>query len=391
VSRGINRSRLAATWKLLFEALRAPYDHLIFVPWLTHGGADLVAINALNAAIEAHGPSSTLLIATDYERTDAIDWLPANAHFLSMSAFEPELKHEDRIRLVELLIYTVRPKSVLNVNSRACWDAFARRGIALSRISRLYAHLFCHDYGANDLPAGYAATHLRTCTNTISQVYFDNQRFLDEMDEELCLPSQLKERFKFLPQPMLTTIERAPKIIRRSPSNTVLWAGRFSRQKNIELLISIAKLCPELDFHVYGSGDAKHTEMLRESAGALRNLKTKGQFASADTLKVDAFSAFLFTSRWEGMPTILINLAARGIPIVASDVGGVRELVNERTGWLIESTVDPAPYAAALREAITSNALVTDKLENMMSLVHARHSWTTFKQALSQPDWLLGE
>jgi glycosyltransferase involved in cell wall biosynthesis len=43
----------------------------------------------------------------------------------------------------------------------------------------------------------------------------------------------------------------------------------------------------------------------------------------------------LSTSRSEGMPVALIEAAAAGLPVVATDVGGVGELVaHERTGYL---------------------------------------------------------
>ncbi|MFC8311969.1 hypothetical protein ACFUJV_35945, partial [Streptomyces olivaceus] len=109
-------------------------------------GADLAAANVVRASIQENGIDSTLIVLTDYDRTDAIDWLPAGTHVRVLSEIEPSLTRADRIQLVESLILALRPKSVMNVNSGACWDAIAKKGAALSKLTELYACLFCRDY-----------------------------------------------------------------------------------------------------------------------------------------------------------------------------------------------------------------------------------------------------
>ncbi|HEY6973172.1 MAG TPA: glycosyltransferase, partial [Nitrospiraceae bacterium] len=50
-----------------------------------------------------------------------------------------------------------------------------------------------------------------------------------------------------------------------------------------------------------------------------------------------AFDAFLLTSHWEGLPRVLLEARAAGIPVVATRVGGVEEVIVEgRHGWLSE-------------------------------------------------------
>ena len=60
----------------------------------------------------------------------------------------------------------------------------------------------------------------------------------------------------------------------------------------------------------------------------------------------DAADAFVLASAWEGMPLVIGEAMAMEKPIVATDVGGVRELVGD-TGALI-----PAQHPAALAEAM---------------------------------------
>ncbi len=49
-----------------------------------------------------------------------------------------------------------------------------------------------------------------------------------------------------------------------------------------------------------------------------------------------AFDVCLLTSFWEGVPRTLVEAAAAGVPLVASDVGGVADIVVDgETGWLV--------------------------------------------------------
>lgn len=52
---------------------------------------------------------------------------------------------------------------------------------------------------------------------------------------------------------------------------------------------------------------------------------------------MQAFDVFLLTSHWEGLPRVLLEARASGVPIVATRVGGAAEAISEGThGWLFE-------------------------------------------------------
>jgi glycosyltransferase involved in cell wall biosynthesis len=78
-----------------------------------------------------------------------------------------------------------------------------------------------------------------------------------------------------------------------------------------------------------------------ELAGASRNVPQ--DLASLDL--------FVLASKYEGLPRSLVEAALAGVPIVAVDVGGVGELIDPSTGWLV-SPGDPPAMAAAIRDAI---------------------------------------
>ena len=63
---------------------------------------------------------------------------------------------------------------------------------------------------------------------------------------------------------------------------------------------------------------------------------------------VGALDIFCMSSRWEGCPMVLLEAMAMRRPVVATDIGGVREIViNEETGFLV-----PLDEPRALADAI---------------------------------------
>jgi glycosyltransferase involved in cell wall biosynthesis len=90
----------------------------------------------------------------------------------------------------------------------------------------------------------------------------------------------------------------------------------------------------------------------------------------------------LLTSRSEGMPVSLIEAGASGLPVVATRVGGVEELVaDERTGYLA-ATVDELAFALARLLDDETGARAMGQRARVR--VQARHSAQALAQKLEQ-------
>ena len=109
----------------------------------------------------------------------------------------------------------------------------------------------------------------------------------------------------------------------------VLWMARVTGVKNPHKVISIAKALPNIDFYLAGGGD-----LLQEiKVSAPKNLKVLGWQDAKNILPIA--DIFLSTSENEGMPIAMIEAQLAGIPIVATDVGSVSEvMINNKTGLL---------------------------------------------------------
>jgi glycosyltransferase involved in cell wall biosynthesis len=69
-----------------------------------------------------------------------------------------------------------------------------------------------------------------------------------------------------------------------------------------------------------------------------------------------AADAYLLSSAWEGLPMVLLEAAAARLPIVATDVGGNREVVREGVNGRLVPPRDPAALAVAMRQVASMPA-----------------------------------
>jgi glycosyltransferase involved in cell wall biosynthesis len=120
--------------------------------------------------------------------------------------------------------------------------------------------------------------------------------------------------------------------------------GRLAPVKRPELALAVFALLaerhPALELVFLGDGAerAPLEARIRALPGALaRRVHLFGARSGMDALLAD-LDLVLLTSRSEGLPVALIEAAAAALPVVATDVGGVGELVaHERTGFLGKS------------------------------------------------------
>ena len=111
----------------------------------------------------------------------------------------------------------------------------------------------------------------------------------------------------------------------------VLWLARVTGVKDPHKAIAISQSLPEIDFYMAGGGD-----LLQEiKANAPKNLKVLGWQDAKNVLPIA--DIFLSTSKNEGIPIAMIEAQLAGIPIVATNVGSVSEVVlNNKTGILCD-------------------------------------------------------
>jgi glycosyltransferase involved in cell wall biosynthesis len=133
-----------------------------------------------------------------------------------------------------------------------------------------------------------------------------------------------------------------------------LAVGRLHRQKDYPTLLeALARLkttgAPGPLLLIAGDGPERpRLEELATSLGLLSDdVRFLGPQQDVPTLMAIA-DGLVMSSLWEGLPYVLLEAMAAGLPIVATDVGGNREVVRDNVNGLLVPKEDPAALAAAL-------------------------------------------
>ncbi len=140
---------------------------------------------------------------------------------------------------------------------------------------------------------------------------------------------------------------------------TVAYIGRLHKEKGVYLIPEIAKLVCEkndkIKFLIYGDGPEKNNLKLQI---ANYNLQNKVEFLGWQTNSNEIYSSIdvlLLPSEEESFPQAALESMSYGIPVIASDVGGVSELVEDKkTGFLIKSK-SPESFADAILSICQDN------------------------------------
>lgn len=155
----------------------------------------------------------------------------------------------------------------------------------------------------------------------------------------------------------------------------LLYVGRLGVQKNVARLLDALRLTgQDVRLRIVGDGELRGRLEAQAARLGLRNVEFSGGLLGEDLVKAYAEAdAFVLPSDKEGMPLVVLEAMAAGLPVVATDVPGTRELVRD-TGLLA------APQPAALAEAIDAVAAdrpLRSRLANA-SVGRARaYSWET--------------
>ena len=136
----------------------------------------------------------------------------------------------------------------------------------------------------------------------------------------------------------------------------LLIVGRVVYQKGIDQLLNALAGLLDLDWDLTVAGDGPQREPLEKMAhqfGIADRVRFLGWQSKDDLLgKYQQANLFVYPSRHEGMPNVVLEAMATGLPVIASNIAGNEELVlHGKTGLLVQSD-DLSGLREAIRELI---------------------------------------
>jgi glycosyltransferase involved in cell wall biosynthesis len=151
--------------------------------------------------------------------------------------------------------------------------------------------------------------------------------------------------------PNAVDVAAAPRARHERQPPRLITVGRLKAPKDVPTLLrALAALPPDAFEGAQVVGDGPDREALANELSSLGldgRVRLLGERADVSTLLADA-DVFVLSSRSDGLPMSVIEAMAAGLPVVASAVGGVHELVVDGETGLLVAPGDPAALAAAL-------------------------------------------
>jgi glycosyltransferase involved in cell wall biosynthesis len=154
--------------------------------------------------------------------------------------------------------------------------------------------------------------------------------------------------------------ERLREFFPRPPRRVVGAAGRLSPEKGFGVLVDaaarVADADPDVGFVLFGEGPLRAKLAQQIAAAGLGERFILAGFRH----DLDCFLPFLdllvLPSFTEGMPNVVLEAFAAGVPVVATAVGGTPELIEEgKSGYLVPPG-DPAALARRIRDVLAAEA-----------------------------------
>lgn len=169
-----------------------------------------------------------------------------------------------------------------------------------------------------------------------------------------------------------------------------LWlaVGRLEEQKDyptmLAAMVRALGLRPDARLLVVGVGPLQ--DALEREAGVLGlgdAVRFLGIRKDVPAL-MSAADGYLMSSAWEGLPMVLLEASAAGLPIVATDVGGNREVVLDRRSGYLTVAGDPQALATAMAELMQTPVGERE----MMGEAGRRHVLATYELEAVVDGWL---
>ncbi|MGE5193698.1 MAG: glycosyltransferase [Deltaproteobacteria bacterium] len=171
-------------------------------------------------------------------------------------------------------------------------------------------------------------------------------------------------------------------------SQLLLTIGRLDRQKGLHDLLEAAALViprhPQARFLLVGEGPERPAieRSIREK-GLTDRVHLTGWRSDIPEL-LSAGYALVLSSLWEGMPNVILEAMAAGLPVAATRVEGVSELVHEGQTGLLVPPESPQALAAALESLLTDPLRAKAMGQAGRERVTAEFSWEKMAAAYNE-------
>lgn len=283
-----------------------------------------------------------------------------------------------RQRALVELVRSFRADSVVGINSPLLYNAMAAYGKALHASERLFFVFFCNEQMSRGNWRGHPLKQFYRNLDHAEGMITDSRALVEWFRDQYLVDDETMGRLHVFRAPVdasLPVASRPAPDPERRPK--VFWAGRWDRQKRVDLTFEIARLMPDVDFVMYGGAVLDGVGMVLKQPP---NVQAPGTYAHITELDLDEADAWLYTSAWDGVPSLLLEVGMMGVPIVGTLVGGTDEVLSEDDSWAIPAEAGAEAYVAALREVLADPAEAKRRADALRERLLAERTHEAFTE-----------
>jgi glycosyltransferase involved in cell wall biosynthesis len=323
------------------------------------GGGRRMEGHIAHALASEVAPEEIVVIYSDESGAPPAGRFPEGVRQVDFAAHTVGLQPEWQEHTLVMLVRSFQADSIVNINSGTLHRAMRAYGNGLAATERLFPIFFCNEQGPIGNWFGWPSSQFYRVFERVANVVTDSEYLAQWFEDTYQLDARSREKIRVLHIPVDPTLPIASPdpSPRTSDRPTVYWAGRWDRQKKIDLVLEIAWRMPHVEFRMWGEPVLQRRMLERRPD----NVKVEGKYEAFTDLDLSEADVWLYTSAWDGMPTLLLEVAMTGVPIVGSLVGGTGEVLREDDAWPIAEIDDPGGYVEAINEVLANRTAARER------------------------------
>ncbi len=358
----------------IFSAMCSGPDTVVAIPFLVPGGAEKYAADIVDVLANDMG-RRVQIVVTDQTEHEAGEWWRLHALRPLRAAhlvFWKDISEAgDQITVFARMLNAIRPKYLLVVNSRLGLDAVSVFGRGLSQNTTILCAYFSLSPGAVGAPCA-ARFPRQTLPHAIALT--DNRPMADYFNAHfgsfaakgvVCLPARQ------LPAPRAIVQnrwqQRASRLVQHGRVRRWLWLSRLEPFKGTSILARLASARPHDAFQVHGPGGERAAALGLDQP----NVVVGGVVEDVPGADLTGYDAFLFTSRFEGMPNTVLEMTQHALPLVLADVGGLRDTLSPSCAEFVG--VQDSDDATSARFLTAMDRLASKSVDDLKVMVEAAY------------------
>ena len=219
------------------------------------GGGRRMEGHIAHALARAVAPEEIVVIYSDESGASPSSRFPEGVRQVDFAAHTADLVAEWREHTLVMLLRSFQAESIVNINSGMLHRAMRAYGNALAVTERLFPIFFCNEQSQIGNWYGWPSSQFYRVFDRVTNVVTDSEYLARWFDDVYQLDARSRGKIRVLNTPVDPTLPvvRPDSSSRPSDRPTVFWAGRWDRQKKIDLVLEIARHMPDVEFRMWGN------------------------------------------------------------------------------------------------------------------------------------------